>query len=143
MGNNVRELADVVSPVIDIGDQYVVNVIDTIFGGCNPANNFVAAAGNLAGGIPSGETWKVHAITGSYVTGGAVTIADIAPAIQINGVAFLLSNPIAVPINRITWSISNLPPMWLPSGTLFGLYSQGVVGAPVGTVQVLASRFKS
>jgi len=137
-GVNVKDLADVVSPVVDIAEQYLADRLEITFGGNNAAGGFVSGLT-----IPTGEVWKVYSLNIGMTTGVGVTIAAYAPAIKLSGVTYQVANPRAMAASSTDWNQSTLLPMFLPAGTEFGGFYAGVVGAPLGSVDVLFARLKA
>lgn len=140
-GVNVKELADIVAPTVDIGELYLVNQIDSPFGGgAALAAGFNAISPFLD--IPQGELWRVFALSASVITpaGAAVTYA---PAIRINGGTFAVSDPRTVAASVTDWNVFDTEGLWLPSGASLGVLAQQITGVIPFSAQALISRLRA
>jgi hypothetical protein len=137
-GENPRQMADVVAPVLDIGQQYLVTLQQAAFG-----TNAAAAAGfnamtNVPLIVPSGELWKVVALNTTVVSAAGQT-GKFSPGVRIGGTAgpsFPLGDPVNYVASENNWTFWDMTEFWAPAGYEFGALLQQVVGGAPTLVQV-------
>lgn len=144
-GQSPRELGGVVAPTIELIDLYLAPKLEVAF---NPGVAAIAAGQNTGAAytitVPTGETWFVRAISCflSTAVGEAVTAQ---PWIQLPtsaGGTMSIGNPTTLGASTTGWSNSTIAPLFVPSGTRFGIWGSGVTGAPSGAVTALIARLR-
>lgn len=118
-GLQPQVLADVVAPVIDTTQMYLLNLREYVSMGQQP--NPVVGTNNYATSIvvPPGELWYVWAYLVSAAPGAGEAI-DLAPAVAYDG------NPLSVPVaNYVAGTAgqdnrsATVVPFWAGPGTIF------------------------
>jgi len=127
-GVNPKELAEVVSPVVDLSDLYLLQFQQSVSGAVGvPGVGF-----NLAITVPAGQMWRVHALSGIIVHGAGVTADYALNVMPNNGASVAVSPSISVAANQTRWlPITGAPEgLWLTAGTTIGLDIASLVGVP-------------
>lgn len=143
-GENLRELDSAVSATVDIGEQYLVNVIEAPFG--STANPAVAGFNSVAPSllVPQGEVWRLVAGNASAVTvvGGAM---EYALAVKIGTGIMTLSETRTQGASLITTKAMTANPLWLPAGAEIGFYAATTAGGAgnLGVAQILINRLRA
>lgn len=138
-GRSPNELAEIVSPVVDLTDLYLTSrqVVQLTAGG-NVANQS-SNLNNCGALVPAGETWLVRA-GGGFVTAGAGASCTAWPIISIGGTAVPIGPSVAVPANTVRWVPIQFPDFWLPAGGYLSIYTADVVLVPTASVSLLVNR---
>jgi len=144
-GQAPKVLIDNVSPIVDLSPLYLLQKQGGFFGSNSaPANGFnlLTAPAAIVSSVPSGEVWRLHALS-IIIAAGAGASINAAPAIRIDGNAIPLAPLQVVAATQTLVSMSLAPPLWLNAGTELGFYAQATVLAPVVAWQAVVSRLKA
>lgn len=132
-GENPRQLADVVAPVVDIGQQYLVTLQVAAFGSTAAGAAGFNAFTNVPLVVPNGEVWKVVALNTTVVSAAGQS-GKFSPGVRIGGTAgpaFPLGDPVNYVASENNWTFWDLQEFWAPAGYEFGaILAQVVGGAP-------------
>jgi hypothetical protein len=143
-GENPRELAMTVSPVVDIGEQFLVST-QIITTGAVAA----AAAGfnalNPALVVPPGEVWRLlgYNINVSNLAGATCTAA---PALRAapGGTRFSLSVGLEANVAvRNFIGVATAVPMWLPAGYELGIEVTNLVAGVAMSATAIYTRLRA
>lgn len=141
-GQNIpNQLGEIITPTIDITQQYLLGV---------PRERvqlpqiapFTSGINVSTGIVPVGETWYVWNYIIAVNT-SAVQTATYRPIIRVQGNSFAVGETIVAPISNFTQAVATAP-FWADSGMEFGCL--GVVaptGAPAANVALVISRLKT
>jgi hypothetical protein len=152
-GESPRQLADLVSPVLELLDLYTLSTRE-----CAVGTNAAPALGpnlytapnsgyvDLSQAVPVGEVWYVHDYC-VQVTPGAATSITIQPRIRTINASYGASIPMAITgaAGNPEWDVpSPFRGVWVSGGTQFGFRVNAITGAP-GAVQGIAfvSRYRA
>lgn len=147
-GETPKALADVVSPVIDLGDCYAAN--QAVLYGLATAANAGAGGFNAMTSVPAfatvpgGEVWRLLAFSCLGIANATGAVLQFAPAIQKDGTIVVLAPGIALAANETRFVASNIQfPLWLPAGTALGVYASTLTAGVTFSTQTLVARFKA
>lgn len=146
-GENPRALAEFVSPVVDIGSQYLVNAQLAQFGNTAVgANGFNPYTTNPLI-VPTGEIWRVWSLNTTVVSAAGQS-GRFAPGVRIGGTtgpSFPLSDPASYVASENTWTVWDFAEFWAPAGYEFGTIMAQVAGGPPTVVQgsIVFSRLRA
>lgn len=137
-GENPRQLADAVAPVIDLLELFLANKLGSI--GQNlttPVAGFNSLP-NLT--VPVGEVWIPKALCAFGATEAGVTF-DFSPAVRIIGTggstAPTLAPPVSLAANQSSSNGLPLPcTLIIPAGSDFGVRVDKLTGAPTAASSV-------
>lgn len=146
-GENPRQLADVVVPTVDIGDQYMVTLQEPLFGNTAVGANGFNPYTSVPLVVPVGELWKVVAYAVNIVTAAGMS-GRVGPSVRIGGAAgpnFPLGDPIAYVASETNWVYWDLDEFWAPAGYEFGASLAQVAGGSPTIVQgaIVFSRLRA
>lgn len=145
LGNNPKVLSDELVGQVDVTDLLGASLITIPFGIFNPVTggqNIAPGAGDLT--VPVNCVWKVFAVHCAITTAAGETVAAFAPLLNVRqatgSLNLYLAPPRAVAASSSEWNPASAlaAPIVVPAGSRFGINAFGVVGAPVGSVTVLA-----
>lgn len=139
MGVNPADLGDVIAPVVELSDLYLLAFQTVVSTNVNPL-----LAGPNTGAVnltvPTGERWFIHSIDAAvFAVAGAS--ADISAAMVQDGVTSMLTSSLVVPVNT-TRFISAQPRVWIPAGAALRMYGASIVGAPIGGLTAVISKLR-
>ena len=146
-GESPRLLSDTVSPVVDQGEQLLLNFQESLFGAnAAAANGFNAfAASDLV--VPPGDVWRLIAFSVTVVAGVGCT-GRMGCSVRTNGPGagprFPISNPVDWVASTTNWVCMTTPPFWLLPGYQLGVeVAQLVGGPPVLAGQIIFDRLRA
>lgn len=143
-GENVRELAYVVGPIVDLTDMYACTQQVLLAGTNAAATGGFNSCANGIGPVPQGELWRVVAIGGSVVTGAGVTIGGWSPSVRKDGADVVLMPQVAAAASQTIHTGGALTaPLLLTPGCDVGIKATQVAGGTfIAAVQLLFARLR-
>jgi hypothetical protein len=137
-GESPRQLSDVVSPVVDSLNLYLLNQLVQVNGlNLAPTNGY-----NELITIPLGEVWRVQCVSLSVVTGAGES-GSFAPAARANDSTVALANTEAVAASLSRNITSGPMDVWFPSGYSFGALCGEVTLAPSLGLNMIVTRIRA
>lgn len=137
-GENPRQLSDVVLPVVDIGNQYQVELL-------RPQATAIAdilVGFNAVHTVPAGEVWCLKQGHAGVVTDAGEAFAG-GLAVSIEGNAYSLGPLMTIGASSVNWSVSMFQDLWLPAGAAIGVFCQSKTGTVNGTVTSMTTRLRA
>lgn len=128
-GNAPKELDDVISPVIDTAELYLVSAQQGM------AGVVAAPAGGYNRGliVPQGEVWRVN-YGGAFVLSGVGVTLDWTPCVRIDGGIVPMGDTIVQLASQTRLEAFELLPIWIEAGQELGVYVSALVGVPTISV---------
>ena len=138
-GEAPRELGNVVFPVADITDLYLLSKksVDVVI--ANPLTNGTNTANSLL--VPNGEVWRVDGFS-VFASCAAGETVDITPVVTISGGTMAVGPTVPVAANQSRYAAMTLSPFWLPSGSRVQVFASGIAGVPFGSITAMVSKVR-
>lgn len=139
-GQNPKELADIVSPTVELADLYLLSTQECIQFTWNPPGAGFNTGAGLT--VPAGEVWRLHGCRVAAINGVGQT-QSVSPSLFINGFTLHLSNLFVAVASQNRIQVQQLAPMWLPAGSQLGATVEDLTGTPILNGAYLVSKLKA
>jgi len=125
LGETPRDLNEVIVPTVDLTEFYALPKGEPeIAIIAAPANGF-----NVGVTVPDREVWRIN-------FGGAFAITDVgdsfnfAPAVNFEAGVVPIGKMVAIAASQQRFSVASQLPIFVPSGSVIGVYIAELVGVP-------------